>query len=48
MDVKVRDMVEVLDPLIGPMLCQLRCSVDFVSLPPIPYRSVLVLFRCTL
>ena len=43
-DVELRDTVEVLDPLVGPIVCQLRCSVDFVSLPQIPYLSVFVFF----
>ena len=47
-DVELRDTVEVLDPLVGPIVCQLRCSVDFVSLPPIPYLSVLVFFSLRL
>ena len=29
-DVEVRDIAEVLDPLVGPIACQLRCSTDFV------------------
>ena len=31
-DVEVRDIVEVLDPIVGLIVCQLRCSIDFVSL----------------
>ena len=46
-DVEVRDKVEVLDPVVGPIVCQLRCSINFVILPPIPYRGVLFPFRCT-
>ena len=37
-DVDVRDKVKVLDPLV------VRCSLNFVILPPIPYRSVRVNF----
>ena len=35
-DVEMREKVEVLDPLVGPIVCQLRCSIDFVSLPTDP------------
>ena len=35
---EVRDKVEVFDPLVGPIVCQLSCSLDFVILPPIRYR----------
>ena len=38
-DVEVRDQVGVLDPLVGPIVCHLRCSINFVILPPIPYRK---------
>ena len=46
-DVEVRDKVEVIDPLVGQIVCQLRCLINFVILPPIPYRSV-VLVLCSL
>ena len=35
-DIEVRNTVEVSDPLVGPIVCQLRCSLDVVSLPPSP------------
>ena len=46
-DVEVRDKIEVLDPLICPIVCLLRCSINIFILPPIPYRNAFVFFRCT-
>ena len=45
-DVELRDVDKVFDPLVGPIVCQLRCATDFVSPSPIPHRSVFVFFRC--
>ena len=45
-DVEVRKKVEVLDPFIGQIVCQVKCSIDLVSLPPVPHRSVPLHLKC--
>ena len=46
-DVNLGDVVEVLDPLVSPTVCQMRLSVHFVVLPSVNYRGVFAAFQCS-
>ena len=44
-DVDLGDVLEVLDPLVGPSMYQLTFSVYLVFLPKVPYRNVFAAFQ---
>ena len=47
-DVKIGDVVEVLDQLVSPTMHQLRRSIFFVFLPSVQYRGKFAaVFRCS-